>query len=192
MSTALGFTFNAADVEPTKAYEPIPLGTYVMHAIEASRKTSSAGTDYIELVLEVMEGDYAGRRYYERLNFWHEKDSVQEIAQRTLSAMCRATGSLMIVEDAEQLLFLPMVVKMNVTPRKDTRELQNRAAYIPADEAEAALKGGKPATRPAFMAAAPAPARQPDSTPPSARVAPTAATRPTTGAAPPWKTAKAS
>jgi hypothetical protein len=91
------------------------------------------------------------------------------MAQRTLSAICHATGELH-VSDSEDLHFKPMTIRVSIRKSKDGGQERNQIRYlVPKDE---------PATAPARPAAPQRPAR------PSSGATPTAPARPN---AAPWK-----
>ena len=98
-----------------------------------------------------------------------EIDTV-DIATRTLSSICRATGQ-MLVKDSEQLHLIPLIADVRVRPPKGQYGESNSIRYLPRNAAAPA-----PATRaPAVYASAPAPATAPSPQPqPATPVAPAA------------------
>jgi Protein of unknown function (DUF669) len=139
----LGGTFDASGVEPNAPLEALP----------------KAGTgQMLWLDMEVLEGPLQGRHVYDQLNLINPNPTAEEIAQRTLSAICHAVGKLQ-VSDSEELHFLPMMVKVAVRPNGYNE-----------------VKGYKPVAQQGPQPAAPAPATAP--TPRSAPAANTTA---------PWK-----
>ena len=112
----LGGTFDASQVEPQGDYTPIPPGEYVVQIISSEMvETSSRNGSMLKLEIEVIEGDQAGRKIYDRINLDNPNAQTVEIAQRTLSAICHATGKLS-VQDSEELHNLPMVAVVKVDP----------------------------------------------------------------------------
>ncbi len=138
--------FDAENVDPKKALDPIPAGEYVAVITESEEKPNSKGTgSYHQFTLEVVEGDYKGRKLWERLNLKNPSDEAVGIARATLSAMCRAAG-VMKPNDSTDLHNLPMKVKVGIQKRKDTGELTNQIkGYIPKDQA---ASSNKPAEAP--------------------------------------------
>mgnify|MGYP002779787872 CR=1 FL=1 len=123
MTVNLGFQFNAAQVEPNKPIEVIPTDWYnaVIKSSSAKPAKSGEGSGFAELVIEVIDGPYKGAVVFDRLNFWNPNPATVEIAQRTLSSICRATG-VMQVEQTAPLHNIPMcvrVVKKPAGPDKD-------------------------------------------------------------------------
>ena len=60
------------------------------------RPTKDGGGQYLWLELDVLEGPLAGRKLFDRLNLVNASAQTVEIAQRTLSAICHATGRLQV------------------------------------------------------------------------------------------------
>ena len=55
--------FNAAAIEPAATYEPLPAGNYSAVIVESEEKPTKAMTgSYLQLGLEIVEGQYAGRK----------------------------------------------------------------------------------------------------------------------------------
>ena len=83
--------FNAATIEPAATYEPLPAGNYSAVIVESEEKPTKAMTgSYLQLGLEIVEGQYAGRKLIDRLNLNNPNQIAVDIAQRTLSAICHA------------------------------------------------------------------------------------------------------
>lgn len=159
--------FDASTVEPRGDFELIPPGDYVAQIVKSDlQPTRSGNGQALKLELDILEGPYRGRKLFDNLNIVHQNPQAQEIAQRTLSAICHAVGKLQ-VRDSEELHLKPMKVKVKVQPPKDQYEAQNRISSY------ASLSGQKPGTVPMAAAhtAAP-PSQQP---------------KPSTGTTPPWK-----
>lgn len=112
----LGGTFDATQVEPTQPFTVIPAGKYKAQVVASEiRATNNGAGQYLWFELDILDGEHAGRKLFERLNLWNDNATAVEIAQRTLSAMCHATGQLH-VEDSEALHFKPMIVTVRVRP----------------------------------------------------------------------------
>ena len=106
--------FDARNVEPAAALDPIPAGWYTAQITTSDIKPTSNGAGaYLELVLEVLEGPFAKRKLYDRLNLQNNNQTAVEIAYRTLSAICHATG-VIVVQDSQQLHGKPLQVKVSL------------------------------------------------------------------------------
>jgi hypothetical protein len=112
----LGGTFDASGVEPNAPLEALPPGDYKVEIIQSEMRVTKAGTgQMLWLDMEVLEGSHQRRHVYDQLNLINPNPTAEEIAQRTLSAICHAVGKLQ-VSDSEELHFQPMVVRVAVRP----------------------------------------------------------------------------
>ncbi len=117
--------FNAHDVEPTTAYEPLPAGKYLAEITASQMKPTKSGNGtYLELEYTVLDGPYRGRKAWDRLCLSHPNRTTQKIAQGNLSAICRAVG-VMRPRDSVELHNLPLVVAVKCKKREDTGEVTN-------------------------------------------------------------------
>lgn len=135
--------FNAANVEPND-FSPIPAGRYLAAIVASEMKDTKAKTgSYLELEFEILEGEYKGRKLWDRLNLANPNEKAVEIAQGTLSAICRAVN-VMQPKDSAELHNLPLTVIVAVEKRQDNGEDSNR------------IKGYKSKNEPAAETSAPA------------------------------------
>ena len=158
-------SFDANTVEPAD-FSALPAGDYSVLISSSEWKPAKSGGQYLSLTLQVLEGPHQGRFLWHNLNLNHPTAQAAEIAQRELSAICRAVGR-MTIEDSEQLHDIPMIVKVAYIPPKDQWPEKNQIKqWKPAGSAAqpALTPAPAPATKPAPKAA-PAPA-------PAAKVAP--------------------
>ncbi|MBW7905297.1 MAG: DUF669 domain-containing protein [Phycisphaerae bacterium] len=117
--------FNATDVDPAVGFDPIPAGKYLAAITESEMKaTKSAGGQYLQLTLQILEGEYKGRLLWARLNLDNPNATTVKIARAELSAICRAVG-VMSPKDSAELHNLPLVISVGVKPRKDNGEPSN-------------------------------------------------------------------
>jgi hypothetical protein len=117
--------FNAHEVDPATAFEPIPAGKYIAVITESEMKPTKTGNGYfLELTLEVVEGEYKGRKVWARLNLDNPNQTAVKIAQSELSAICRAVN-VMQPQDSVELHNLPMEITVKCRKREDTDEITN-------------------------------------------------------------------
>lgn len=135
--------FNAANVEPNAPRDPIPAGWYKAVISESIEKPTKAQTgSYLQLTLEVIEGDHAGRKVFERLNLKNPNAQAVEIAQRSLSGICRAIG-VITPRHSQDLHDKPMMIKVKVTPERDGYGAGNEIAeYAEVQKGASAPAGG--------------------------------------------------
>jgi hypothetical protein len=145
---SLNTTFDATGVFPTESLEVLPPGKYLAHIIESEMQVTKGGDgQFLKLVIEVLEGQYARRKVFDRLNLVNNNQQAVEIAQRQLSAICHAVGQMQVT-DSEQLHFKPLFVTLKVEPAGPDKHGMHR-------EARNGIRGYSPA------AAAPPSATQP-------------------------------
>ena len=112
----LGGTFDASSVEPNVPLEALPPGDYIAQILQSEMRVTKAGTgQMLWLDMEVLEGPLKNRHLYDQLNLINPNPTAEEIAQRTLSAICHAVGKLQVA-DSEELHFQPLLVRVAVKP----------------------------------------------------------------------------
>lgn len=161
-------TFDANSVEPSN-FDVFPAGKYLAQIVSSEmRPTKDGRGQYLFLELDILEGQFAGRKLFDRLNLVNDNPDTVDIATRTLSSICRATGQMQ-VKDSEQLHLIPLIADVRVRPPKGQYGESNSIRYLPRNAAA-------PATRaPGAYASAPAPATAPSPQPqPATPVAPAA------------------
>ena len=108
--------FNAMAVEPQTSYEPMPADWYKCVITNTEEKpTKKQNGSYLQLDIEVIEGKFAGRKVFDRLNLNNPNSVAVEIAQRALSSICRAID-VPNPQDSDELLDKPLMVKVAVKP----------------------------------------------------------------------------
>jgi Protein of unknown function (DUF669) len=173
--------FDASTVAPnTGTQDAIPAGWYNVQIDQSELKpTKDASGAYLELRLAVLDGQYAGRKVFSRLNLRNNNPQAVEIAFKDLSAICHAVG-VMQVQDSSQLHGKPMKIKVSVRAATGEYEASNEVkAYKNINEnvggpgAMPAAAGGAPwGAAPQMQAPAAPPAWAPQQ--PAAPVAPPA------------------
>lgn len=159
----LGTTFDASTVAPQTPFEILPPGKYKVQVIDSDmRPTKDGGGQYLWLEMEILDGEYAGRKLWDRLNLVNQNAQAVEIAQRQLSALCHATGQLR-VSDSDQLHFKPVVATVRVRQAQGSYDASNEVRGY---EAAGGASPAQPVrAAPAQQQSAPAPARQGGGTP---------------------------
>ena len=156
-------TFDAANVDPNAGFEVYPAGKYLAQIVASEmRPTKDGRGQYLFLELDILEGPFAGRKLFDRLNLVNDNPDTVDIAKRALSSICRATGQMQ-VKDSEQLHLIPMIADVRVRPPKGQYGESNSIRYLPRNAAAtnaAPAKSSVPVT-PAFATAPAAPAPNP-------------------------------
>ena len=144
--------YDANTVEPTGDFEALPPGEYNAVIVESTMKPTKAGDgEYLELVLEVIDGDFQNRKLWARLNLKNPSEKAVQIARGQLSAICRAVG-VMTPRDSTELHDKPLAVKVTQREYEGTMTNEVKAfmavavtapAPVPPPAAPAPWKGRK-------------------------------------------------
>lgn len=146
--------FNAANIEVTDSYDPIPAGWYSVVITDSEFKATSAGTgQYLKLRFGVIDGEHQGRVLFTNLNLDNPNPKAVEIAQKDLAQICHAVG-VMAPDDSTELHDKPLQAKVTIRPARDGYDAQN--------EVKGYRSMGAPVTSAAApVAAAPATGKKP-------------------------------
>jgi hypothetical protein len=139
--------FNANEIpEDNRSFEPLPVGDYNMQVIESEvRATKRGNGEQLVLTLEVLDGPYAGRRVWDRLNIRNPNSDAQRIAERALADLCLAIN-VMHITDSANLHYKPFIGYLTIRPANDKYGPENNVRYKPRVKAAPAAQ---PVTQPA-------------------------------------------
>ncbi len=153
---SLGHMFDASTVQPNSVYEVLPPGRYLAQIVQSEMRPTKDGMgQYLFLEVEILEGQYQGRKLFDRLNLINQNPDTVQIAQRTLSSICRAVGKMQ-VSNTDQLHLIPLTVDVRVRPPKGMYGESNSLRYLPRSPAPAAVAPAPvAAAAPAYRPAAP-------------------------------------
>ena len=85
MSNLSGYNFDASTIEPSSSYDPIPAGWYQAIISNSEMKPTRDGYgEYLSLTLQVIEGQYANRLVFARLNLKNANDKAVDIAKKAI------------------------------------------------------------------------------------------------------------
>lgn len=148
-------SFDATSVEPSTAYELLPAGKYRAQIVESEMRVTKNGMgQFLWLMLDILDGEQKGRKIFDQLNLVNPNPTTVEIAQRTLSAICHATGK-MHVSDSEELHLIPMTIQVKIKPPKNGYGESNAIAYLPPERGAVARTAKPTPAAPAAPAAPP-------------------------------------
>lgn len=118
--------FDSTNISPDTSREPIPAGNYLSHITESDLVAAKSGNGQnLKLTFEVLDGQFKGRKIFEKLCVQHTNTDTQRIAQAKLSAICHATG-LLRVQDSSELHYKPVKIVVTVQPPANGYDAQNR------------------------------------------------------------------
>lgn len=117
------FQFDAQShvAPPAPSREPLPPGMYQVIVMASDIKPTQAGTgEYIELTLQVVDGEFSGRRLWDRLNVSNPNKTAEDIAKRALQELCLACGVTALTE-TEQLHDIPVQAQVDFDKKDPSR-----------------------------------------------------------------------
>lgn len=172
--------FDASTVEPAAPLDVLPPGKYEAQIVQSEMRATKAGDGQLLWIeMDILSGQFQGRKLWDQLNLVNHNQQTVEIAQRQLSAICHAVGQIR-VDDSEQLHFRPMLVSVKVQPAGPDkhgvhREAQNKIAGYSALGGQGAPPAYQPPRAPAQHGTQPRqapPPAPPRSGPPAGNVPP--------------------
>ena len=117
--------FDANQVDPSVALDPLPAGKYLAVVSESELKpTKTGGGKYLQLTFQIIEGEFKGRLVWARLNLENKSEMTVKIARGELSAICRAIG-VMQPKDSVELHNIPLEINVGLKKRDDNGEFTN-------------------------------------------------------------------
>lgn len=103
--------FDARTVQPDTGMEPVPTAWYNVMADASEKKPTNDGQgEYLEVRYNILDGQYRGRKLFSRFNTKNNNAQAMDIAYRQLSALCHATGVL-VLQDSQQLHGIPLKIR---------------------------------------------------------------------------------
>lgn len=117
--------FDANQVDPSVSLEPIPAGRYTALIADSEFKPTKSGAGkYLQLTLQVLDGEHKGRLVWARLNLENPNATTVKIARGELSAICRAVG-VMQPRDSVELHNIPLQITVGLKKRDDNGDFTN-------------------------------------------------------------------
>jgi len=118
--------FDANHFEPNMGFEALPAGEYKVIIIDSKMEdTKKKDGKFLKFQFQIVEGPKAGNKsLFDRLNLVNPNPKAVQIAQGTLSAICRAAGK-MTPKDSSELHNIPILLNVAVENRKDNGQPSN-------------------------------------------------------------------
>ena len=117
--------FDASQVSPSSGFDPLPAGKYLAEITDTTLKPTRKGDGkYLEIEFTVMNGEFKGRKVWDRLCLHHPNMQTVEIAKSNLSAICHAVGVLK-PNDSMELHHRPLNITVKCRADKATDEIFN-------------------------------------------------------------------
>lgn len=130
--------FNAAAIEPSAPRTTLPAGKYKAVITASEERPNKAMTgSMLKLTLQVIEGPHQGAMVFDQLNINNPSKTAMEIAERTLSAICRSVG-VMLPQESSDLHNKPLMVTVKVENTEQYGAQNRVSGYEPCESAAAA------------------------------------------------------
>jgi hypothetical protein len=153
------FSFDATGIDTSDdrgSFEPLPQGKYNAMVTESSIKPTKNGGQYMELVCQVLDGEYINRKVWWILNIVNKSSEAEKIAIKDLAILCGHLGLPPKFGDTNELHGKPFVMGLKIKPAEGDYGPKNNVSFTAALEGQPALSApmGRP-TAPAAPTAAP-------------------------------------
>jgi len=125
--------FDSTRIQPSQGgndFAAIPKGEYLVQIDETEEKISNAGHKYLNIKLQVIDGQYKNRILWDIVNLWHPKENVKDIAQQTMASICRATNTLK-PSTSEELHHKPLRVSVSLEFDSQYGDQNRIKSYMP-------------------------------------------------------------
>jgi hypothetical protein len=147
--------FNPAGYQPRTEMGAVPAGKYLCRIDDTERKSTKNGdAQYLQITHTITEGEYKGRKIFDRLNLWtaqggqwvRRTDTAGTIAGEAMADLLLALG-MGPIRNHEDLRGKPLVVKVKVRKSEEHGDSNEVQKYYPA--AEWTAPAGAPVAPPA-------------------------------------------
>lgn len=123
--------FNAEEVEPNEGFSPLPAGDYQVIITESQmKKTKDGQGQYLELKMQILNGQYQNRVIFDRLNLVNKSDVAVQIAKGSLSSICRSVNVL-TPNDSSELHNKPLTASLKIRKDADGNPQNEVKGYKP-------------------------------------------------------------
>lgn len=149
------------------SFSPLPPGEYRVGIMNSELKGTRSGGNMLSFTYEVMDGDFQGRKVWDRLNLWHSNPVTVEIAMRQLKSIATASGypNPNYIPDSSELHGREMRVKLAIRKDDNGNEYQDIKAYLPLNAAPSSASSASVAPTASVPPGVP-PAQRPTSSKP--------------------------
>lgn len=121
-NTNLMTPFDPTKFDPSQATPQLPIGRHPVVIVDGkvvANKSNDGGM--LVLTLKITDGPQKGSEGLLRLNLYHSNEKAAEIAHKTLSAICHATGLLQTITNTQQLYGKPFVIDVDFQQAEEAR-----------------------------------------------------------------------
>lgn len=127
----LGYIDPTAEERRSDSFDPLPDGWYPAQIIESDVVPTKAGTGQMfTATLEIIDGQFAKRRAWDRINIVNQSPDAQRIGQSQLRQLAEALGfSWPLAADSDTQMFEFKPLEMRIGRQKDDRNKNEVKAY---------------------------------------------------------------
>lgn len=152
----LDLSINTNDIPEREEFGHVPPGDYV--CVFTNLGTSSKeGEDLVRfLESEIQEGEHAGRKFFDRLNFAAPEEWQIQKCYQTIAELARAVGVTQTDKELKKLMGKKFIARVVVTPSKtDPNKIFNNVKkYLPYTNGATSSNGAVSAPKPSAKAEA--------------------------------------
>lgn len=142
------FSFDATAHKADDSFDPIPEGVYNVVIEDSEMRPTKAGTgEYLQLTMRVIDGQYANRKLWDRLNLVNQNQTAVKIANEALSAICHAVGETNL-QDTVQLHNKPLRAVVKISERQGWDPTNEVRKYKAVPQGAASAPPAQPADAP--------------------------------------------
>ncbi len=118
---SIDFDVTQYEAAPRSDFAPLPPGEYTAVVTRTDLKATKAGNgEYIELTIDIIDGEHSGRKIWERLNVNNPSEQTMQIARSQLNQLATAVSQLPLT-DTDQLLEIPFTLHLDIDRKDQTR-----------------------------------------------------------------------
>jgi hypothetical protein len=146
------------NVETSNGFDLLPKGRYTAMVVDTVLKPTKAGTgEYLEITLEIIDGNGRGRKVWDRLNIRNQNKKAEDISQQQLKALAKACGqSITPGFNTDMLHNVPVTIELDIEEREGW-DPQNRVKnYIAANGQSAPVSAPRQAPKAEVITSSPA------------------------------------
>ena len=144
------------NASPESEFGALPSGEYPALITDSDVKPTKSGTgSYLELVYQVIDGAYKGRKVWARITLQNPNATSVSIGQQHLAQLRHAVGKVGQLTDSAELHNIPHLIRVEFVPANPAKNQTRDGNEV----REFKALGGavsQPAPRPAFTPPAPA------------------------------------
>ena len=117
--------FDATQFEPSSYPDPLPPGKYLVEVTDSDlRPTKRGDGELLELEFTVMNGEFKGRKVWDRFCMEHPNQQTVEIARLSLATLSHAVG-LPFIKDSIELYHRPVIARVKCKRSESDGEIYN-------------------------------------------------------------------